>query len=251
VGRRACEALASRSQLPPAICCHACFGVLSLDQRVRKRTRLRHVLLCFPLRQDLPGLAGKDAPAQRGCERSPYLSETSTERSAGLKSPHFSKEGVLLPGNDDLFVVGEHESDARTIKKARLLDVHEVNNAIARRPKERRRIQPALTFSKRSPQNYRTSRHGDARSTAESFEKPDVGCPDQPALPLAAQEDKVIGTQDVFMLFYDGAGRLTWLQLLQSSGLWRGHSQGRRFGTTFPGEPICGGATGIVEFHGS
>jgi hypothetical protein len=141
------------------------------------------------------------------------------ERSARLKSPHFSKEGVLLPGNDDLFVVGEDEGDARTIKKARLPDVHEVNDAIAGRPKERRRIQPVLAFSKCSPQNYSTSRHGDARSTAKSFEKPDVGCSDQPALPLAAEEDKIIGAQDAFMLFYDGAGRLLWLQLLESFGL--------------------------------
>jgi hypothetical protein len=110
--------------------------VLSLDQRVSKRTRLRHVLLCFPLRQDLPGLAGKDAPAQRGCERSPYLSETSTERSAGLKSPHFSKEGVLLPRNDNLLIVRQHKGNARTIEETRLLDMHQVDNAIARRAEE-------------------------------------------------------------------------------------------------------------------
>jgi hypothetical protein len=54
----------------------------------------------------------------------------------GLKSPHLSKEGVLLPRNDDLFVVREYEGYARTVKKTGLLDVHQVDDAIACRTEE-------------------------------------------------------------------------------------------------------------------
>ena len=54
----------------------------------------------------------------------------------GLKSPPLSKERVLLPRNDDLFVVREHEGNARTVKKTGLLDVHQVDDAIACRTEE-------------------------------------------------------------------------------------------------------------------
>ena len=42
----------------------------------------------------------------------------------------------MLPRNDDLFVVREHEGNARTVKKTGLLDVHQVDDAIARRTEE-------------------------------------------------------------------------------------------------------------------
>ena len=58
------------------------------------------------------------------------------ELAIGLKSPHLSKEGVLLPRNDDLFVVREYEGYARTVKKTGLLDVHQVDDAIACRTEE-------------------------------------------------------------------------------------------------------------------
>jgi hypothetical protein len=53
-----------------------------------------------------------------------------------LKSPHFTKEGVLLSRNDDLFIVRKHKGNPRTIEEAGLLDVDQVDNAIACRTEE-------------------------------------------------------------------------------------------------------------------
>ena len=103
-----------------------------------------------------------------------------------LQGPHFAEDGVLFSGNDDLLVVGEDERDAGKIEQTRLFYMLEVNDAVARRPKERRVVQPALAFIERSPHRHRALRHENPRSTAGCLEKPDVTCPDQPAFPFAA-----------------------------------------------------------------
>ena len=62
-----------------------------------------------------------------------------------------SKDETLLMGSDDLSAAPEHKDKLKRNKRSRLNHVPEVDDAIASGTKEQRRIQLALTLSKRAP----------------------------------------------------------------------------------------------------
>lgn len=77
-------------------------------------------------------------------------------------------------GSNDLSAVLEYKHKSKRNEHACLTDASKVDDAIASGTKEQRRIQPALTFSKRASDQWRGTAQMHARVISAGFKSGDV-----------------------------------------------------------------------------
>ena len=129
-----------------------------------------------------------------------------------------------------------------------MLDVHQVDDAIARRTEEGGIIQSALALGKCSPQNYRASRYEDARSPTACFQEPNVPVRIRQQVPLPLRNTKSSGRRTRSCRSTAGLVDSSWSNCSTVSA--GGESLLRRLNQNeFPASRLQRG-TGIVEFHG-
>ena len=88
------------------------------------------------------------------------------------------------------------------VKQTGLPDVRKVNDEVTRGAKERRSIEPSLAIPKHTPNEHCAVEKLNSCLIAAGLKKPDVGRPNQPALPVVTQKNKVIGTKSAILAFH-------------------------------------------------
>ena len=93
------------------------------------------------------------------------------------------------------------------VKQTGLFDVGKVDDAVTRGAKERRGIQPSLAIPKQTPNEHGAVEKLNSCLIAAGLKKPDIGRPNQPALPVITQENKIIRAESAILVFHIQGGR--------------------------------------------
>ena len=93
------------------------------------------------------------------------------------------------------------------VKQTGLFDVGKVDDAVTRSAKERRGIEPSLAIPKHAPNEHGAVGKLNSCLIAAGLKKPDIGRPNQPAMPVITQENKIIKAESVVWLFHIRIGR--------------------------------------------
>ena len=88
------------------------------------------------------------------------------------------------------------------VKQTGLFDVGKVDDAVTRGAKERRGIEPSLAIPKHAPNEHGAVEKLNSCLIAAGLKKPDIGRPNQPAMPVITQKNKIIRAESVILFFH-------------------------------------------------
>ena len=176
-----------------------------------------------------------------------YASRTRT--CSVLKGANLAEAGVLATGDDDFLSVGEQEEKVGGVKQAGLFDVREVDNEVTRGAEERRAIEPSLAIPQYAPDEYCAVEKVNSCLIAAGLKEPDVGRPNQPAMPVITQKNKIIGAESAILFFHGRLGTTFEHGRVEDLILGRGVLSTFYFATMRRDARAGGAAAGIVQSH--
>jgi hypothetical protein len=176
-----------------------------------------------------------------------YASRTRT--CSVLKGANLAEEGVLGTGDNDFLPVGKQEEKVGGVKQTGLFDVRKVYNAVTRDAKERRGIEPSLAIPQYAPDEHCAVQKMNTCLIAAGLKEPDVGRPNQPALPVISQKNKIIGAESAILFLHGRLGTTFEHRRVEDLILSRGVLSTFYFATMRRDAPAGGAAAGIVQSH--